>query len=84
MMNKHANDITVNATVIDENTIRYGGSAFRRERTCHYETFQEPEGGHIWDECDNCGIQFGWERQYSVADHFTFCPGCAALIERGA
>lgn len=34
-MNKHANDITVRATVVDADTIRYGGSAFRRERACH-------------------------------------------------
>lgn len=84
MVNKHAHGITVQATVVNKDTICYGGSAFIRERTCRYETFQEPEGGAIWDECSNCGIQFWCEQQYNIADHFTFCPGCRALIERGA
>lgn len=34
----------VTATVIDEDTIRYGGSFFKRERMTRYETRQEPEG----------------------------------------
>ena len=33
-MNKHANDITVQATVVDADTIRYGGSTFKREHAC--------------------------------------------------
>lgn len=73
---------TVTATVIDEDTIRYGGSFFKRERMTRYETHQEPEGDAIWDECELCGVQFGWERQYRVTDHFKFCPGCGARVER--
>ena len=34
---KKLNYQTVTATVIDEDTIRYGGSAFKRERTCKFK-----------------------------------------------
>lgn len=57
-MNKHANDITVQATVVDADTIRYGGSAFKR--VSHPSAW-----GHVADlnpvdgvECPSCRFLF--------------------------
>lgn len=75
-MNKHANDIKVQATVIDADTIRYGGSAFMRERVCHVMV---GVGGWFCSECsvfvNNDCIA---DAQRWIAP--SFCPNCGAKV----
>ena len=64
-------DVTATVVVIDEDTVRYGGSAFKRERTCryelkvygYYEDWVCSECGHI----ENNGIG-------------NYCPECGAKV----
>lgn len=87
MMNKHANDITVQATVIDEDTIRYGGSAFKRERTCRPlrrsgdEFKAEEVDTTLAAICSLCGNFLG--ESLDVKDG-SFCSDCGARVERDA
>ena len=79
-MNKHANDITVQATVVDADTMRYGGSAFKRERTCRFENAGElPEIVHptVWF-CSECGSPIYNDIE---PEH---CIYCGARVERDA
>lgn len=72
---------TVTATVIDEDTMRYGGSAFKRERTCHMVPMQEePDAnGYMERECDVCG----WIAKYPFdCEPSGWCAGCGARVER--
>lgn len=36
-------DVTATVVVIDEDTVRYGGSAFKRERTCRFALEEDRE-----------------------------------------
>ena len=63
---KKPNYPTVTATVIDEDTMRYGGSAFKRERTCHIVMY---EGSPACSEC------------YRELDYDSkFCDSCGAKV----
>lgn len=83
MMIKHANDTTVQATVIDADTIRYGGDAFKRERTCgeprrfvpyDADNFGNPSFTELW--CEHCDIE--------LDPDWAFCPKCGARVESDA
>lgn len=75
-MNKHTNDITVQATVVDADTIRYGGSAFKRERVCH-KVPGKMHYGERRPKCSLCGYGLG-------DDRWAFCPKCGARVESDA
>lgn len=77
MGNKHANDITVQATVIDEDAMRYGGSAFKREHTCQLEECSWDNGQRTWGcRCTTCGCKF--ERTRGTT--WRHCPNCGARV----
>lgn len=80
MGNKHANDITVQATVIDEDTIRYGGSAFVRERTCKMH-FNQIAGMMQCSECGEYTLLGVWQKDQG---HLNWCANCGARVERDA
>ena len=80
---KKPNYPTVTATVIDEDTLRYGGDFFKRERTCGEQRgfiMSDPDNfGHmsfteLW--CEHCDIELDPE--------WLFCPHCGARVERDA
>lgn len=68
---KKPNYPTVQATVIDADTIRYGGSAFKRERTC--QLIEDDEGRTA---CSECGAS------YLCMSSAAWCPDCGARVER--
>lgn len=49
------------------------------ERTCRFETYQEPAGGDVWSECGECGAQFGWE-SWQCIESARYCPNCGARV----
>lgn len=51
----------------------------RAERTCRFETHQEPEGGEVWSECGECGAQFGWDC-WQCIESASYCPNCGAKV----
>jgi rubrerythrin len=61
-------------TVIDENTVRYGGSFFRRERRCTFERIKFTDGTDGPYRCSECGSMF------STNMNFRHCPHCGARI----
>lgn len=65
MVHDSRNDVTVSATVIDEDTLRYGGSNFVREVTTH---IKEDYIGRYY--CERCGAA------YLCMTSATFCPDC--------
>lgn len=68
---------------VDEDTFRYNGSYFKRERTCHMVPLcEEPDAnGNIERECDLCG----WMADYpSDSEPAGWCAGCGARVERDA
>lgn len=62
-------------TVIDEDTVRYGGSFFRRERFCTFERIKFTDGTDGPWRCSECGSMF------STNMDFRHCPHCGARIE---
>lgn len=58
------NDVYVTALVIDENTMRYGGSFFKRERTC------KNRGSYMG--CSECG--------WYLNENDRYCGGCGAKV----
>lgn len=68
---KKPNYPTVTATVVDADTIRYGGSAFRRERVSHL--VEDDEGRVV---CSECGAR------YLIASSVSWCQFCGARVER--
>lgn len=67
---KKPNYPKVSAAVIDEDTMRYGGSFFKRERTCNII---------IEDECPVCS-----ECNEDIDPSWVACPYCGARVERDA
>lgn len=67
--------------VIDEDTIRYGGSTFKRERTCR-DVSEPPKTSAFWPsphfKCSDCGAD------YVLSDYAYWCPACGARVERDA
>lgn len=63
------------ATVIDEDTVRCGGSFFRRERRCTFERMKFTNGTYGPWRCSECGSMF------FVNMHFYHCPHCGACID---
>ena len=79
----------VDMIVIDSDTTRYGGSFFRRERTCRIlQAYgdESEELDHRMEEiagtpedtvaciCQSCGHEFRYDRMV----HPRFCPNCGA------
>ena len=64
-------------TVIDKDTVRYGGSFFRRERDCTFERIKFTDGTDGPYRCSECGSLF------STNMNFFHCPHCGARIEDG-
>lgn len=65
----------VQVDVIDADTVRFGGSAFKRERTCHWKGLEE------WKnpvECSECGVLV----VAHVALDSNYCPHCGAKVEQ--
>lgn len=62
-------------TVIDEDTLRYGGSFFRRERRCTFEPVKLADGTDGPYRCSECWSMF------STSMGFCYCPHCGARIE---
>lgn len=68
---------TVACTVVDADTVRYGGSAFRRVSTCELD-----DNG----ACSECGASIErvthsvFEMGDSYACHPNFCPNCGAKV----
>lgn len=91
-MNKHANDMKVQATVIDADTIRYGGSEFKRERTCKLWSELSHTGDHSMTyTCLECkGIaavipHAGSMTPLMLKAHIPrYCSNCGARVERDA
>lgn len=80
----------VECIVIDADTLRYGGSAFVRERTCHvvgeWTPFSHTQETRV-ESCSECGNEFG----VSKRDHWplevellvelpNYCPHCGARV----
>lgn len=91
MGNKHAKDVTIQATVIDEDTVHIGGSFFKRERTCKNERFHYAPYEHDAFTCSKCGgsvyeIDGKWavkgrDGDYEYDAVILFCPLCGARVE---
>lgn len=64
-------DMTVAATVIDADTMRYGCSFFKRERTCTYDSAEDYSL-----VCSACG----WNRRGALIIP-NYCPHCGARVE---
>ena len=78
---KKPNYPTVTATVIDEDTLRIGGSAFKRERTCRMT-----DNGDYTMLC-SCGEEIEWHLTEHYGDgtaeySYNYCPHCGARVER--
>lgn len=65
------NDVYVQALVVDEDTLRFGGSAFKRERVGHL--VEDDEGRVV---CSECGAR------YLIASSVSWCQFCGARVER--
>lgn len=85
---KKPNYPTVTATVIDEDTMRYGGSAFKRERTC--KPVKEYGEGTPYPHliCSECGRSLHWDETVNEYGEDSgelqpYC-GCGARVERDA
>lgn len=76
---KKPNYPTVTATVIDEDTIRYGDSTFKRERVCHDITPNLSEGRPYPDTftCSECGAR----EDGVVKEKGMYCYNCGARVE---
>lgn len=80
-MKKHASDMEVMATVVDADTIRYGGSTFKRERTCQMIECSWDNGSCTWGcKCSACGDKF----EHTHGSTWAYCPNCGSRIERSA
>lgn len=66
------NDVYVTALVIDENTMRYGGSFFRRERTCNVE-WNSDVFAFVCSECDHMSMM-------PPGSNPNYCPCCGAKV----
>lgn len=78
---KKPNYPIVTATVIDEDTMRYGGDFFKRERACKLEECSWDNGQCTWGcRCTTCGHKFEHTRGTTWKD----CPHCGARVERDA
>lgn len=72
----------VDMIVIDNDTTRYGGSFFRRERTCRNKYRDHDDRSFL---CSGCGYE-AWTYDDSCCDpdEFEFCPNCGArCIDNG-
>lgn len=85
--------LTITATVIDEDTMRYGGSAFKRERTCHIiaKPSDSDYANHWHFLCSNCGcpievdeIEQNGDEPPTVIGCENYCGTCGARVERDA
>ena len=65
----------VEMMVIDDDTVRFGGSFFRRERFCTFAPVKFADGTDGPYRCSECGSLF------STNMNFFHCPHCGARIE---
>ncbi len=83
---------TVTATVIDEDTMRYGGDFFRRESTCKLWSALSHSGDHSMTyTCLECKciagvVPHAGEMPYSILRDAMprYCSHCGARVERDA
>ena len=87
---------TVSCIVVDADTVRYGGSEFRRVRTCEQATAAMPGGGEcewvlehsgtLYDKwrCSECGYLHVESRVDGGATDLdpNYCPNCGKAVRR--
>lgn len=80
----------VSAIVVDADTLRFGGSAFVRERTCRasgeWESISQTQEVRLVS-CSECGHEFGMDKRDTIPFDRTllvelpnFCPTCGAKV----
>lgn len=73
----------VSAMVVDADTVRIGGSAFVRERTCRMVRVEKEERIlYGWLECSNCGPVYP-PAAIEIQDAVRHCPFCGAKVTKG-
>ena len=73
----------VSAIVVDADTLRFGGSAFVRERTCRMVRVEKEERIlYGWLECSNCGPVYP-PAAIETQDAVRHCPFCGAKVTNG-